>query len=153
MQISCRWYVQANKCFHGLGIIKIKSWKNLKVRIYIKLVTTDCPLWLAEPWPLRKTEGQTGIDNSVWDKRVRWKIYGAYFNAQTNERIYIYILLEIKKNKNGLGRTCLEESWVADENSDKGKLGGGGRPLGIPHLIWEDRVKKDAGTVESNSHW
>lgn len=51
-----------------------------------------------------------------------------------------------------MGRTCLGKHdslirRVIEENQY------GRRPLGRPHLRWEDCVKRDAEIVEPESHW
>jgi len=54
---------------------------NLKFRMYLTLLK---PITLcgAETWPLRKIEEQRMV---VFERKVLRKMYGTYFNAQTNE--------------------------------------------------------------------
>jgi hypothetical protein len=149
------------KCFFGLSKIfrsKANS-KNLKVRMYLTLLR-PIVLYGAETWPLRKTEERR---MPVFERKILRKIYGAYFDVLTNEWRKLHndelqslfqrpdVLKEIKKrwlvwaghvwrNHDSLIRRVIEENPV------------GRRPLGRPRLRWEDCVKRDAGTVEPESH-
>jgi len=73
----------ANKCFYGLSkIFRSRAIsKNLKVRMYLTLLR-PIVLYGAETWSLRKTEE---LRLAVFERKVPRKIYGAHFDAQTNE--------------------------------------------------------------------
>jgi exonuclease III len=152
----------ANKCFYGLSkIFRSRAIsKNLKVRMYLTLLR-PIVLYGAETWSLRKTEE---LRLAVFERKVLRKIYGAHFDAQTNEWRRLHndelqslfqrpnIIKEIKKRR----LVWAGHAWRKHESLIKKVIEEnpvGRRPLGRPRLRWEDCVKKDTETVEPNSHW